>query len=77
MKRMLALLVLALGLVATAATSALAQYPPTNVPSPEIDPAPAGNLPFTGVNFSWIVVALILLVLVGVILLRLGRHSKA
>jgi hypothetical protein len=76
MKRMLALLLIALGLVAAAASSALAQYPPTNVPSPELDPAPAGRLPFTGVDFSWMVMALILLVLVGLIMLRLGRHSK-
>ena len=76
MKRLLALLGFTTVLVVASASSALAQYPPTNVPSPEIDPVPGGNLPFTGANLSWPLLALVALFVVGLILLRYGRHSS-
>ncbi len=76
MKRLLALLGFTTVLVVVSASSALAQYPPTNVPSPEIDPSPAGSLPFTGANLSWTFLLLVALFVGGLILLSVGRRRS-
>ena len=76
MKRLLVLLGCALGALVVTASSALAQYPPTNVPSPEIDPSPAG-LPFTGVNLIWPIAIIFALLVAGAILRFAGRrHAR-
>jgi len=76
MKRLLVLLGLAVGTLLVTASTALAQYPPTSVPGPEVDPSPAA-LPFTGVNLIWPIAIILSLLVVGVILRFAGRrHSR-
>jgi len=69
---------ISLGVVVTTvvlgASTALAQYPPTNTPDPD---APAGgSLPFTGANISWGLVLVVALVVTGAVLLFTGRRRS-